>query len=131
MTNKYLEEYNRQNLRACQLKQLEILGVIDSLCRRHSIGYWLDGGTLLGAVRHGAAAYLCEDDERAEAWYTYAKAALRLGDLEEAIRGYTQSAIFAEKALDRESRGDDGQRFAFRKCYRHLRVRRNRLPSVR
>ena len=53
MTNKYLEEYNRQNLRACQLKQLEILGVIDSLCRRHSIGYWLDGGTLLGAVRHG------------------------------------------------------------------------------
>lgn len=50
------------------------------------------------------------DDERAEAWYTYAKAALRLGDLEEAIRGYTQSAIFAEKALDRESRGDDGQR---------------------
>lgn len=52
MKNSYLEEYNQRTLRQCQLKQLEILKVIDGLCRRHGIDYWLDGGTCLGAVRH-------------------------------------------------------------------------------
>lgn len=42
----------KRNLRTCQLKQLEILKVVDGICRRHSIGYWLDGGSILGAVRH-------------------------------------------------------------------------------
>lgn len=48
-----LAAFTQQNLRACQLRQLEILKEIDTVCRRHGIGYWLDGGTLLGAVRHG------------------------------------------------------------------------------
>lgn len=49
--------------------------------------------------------------ERAEAWYTYAKAHVVSGDLEEGIRGYTQSAIMAEKALaGKSSGGDDPQR---------------------
>ena len=43
--------------------------------------------------RHGS------DSERAQAWYTYAKAHIGLGDMEEGIRGYTESAILAEKAL--------------------------------
>ena len=51
--NPQLEQYKQQQLRACQLKQLGILAEIDRLCRKHGIGYWLDGGTLLGAVRHG------------------------------------------------------------------------------
>ena len=49
----YLEQFKQQNLRTCQLKQLSILEEIDRICRKHSIGYWLDGGSLLGAVRHG------------------------------------------------------------------------------
>ena len=53
MRNRFLEEYNSRNLRACQLKQLAILEVVDKICRRNFISYWLDGGTLLGAVRHG------------------------------------------------------------------------------
>lgn len=48
-----LYHYNQPNLRACQLKQLEILKDIDQACRKMGIKYWLDGGTLLGAVRHG------------------------------------------------------------------------------
>ncbi|MCF0203356.1 MAG: LicD family protein [Bacteroidaceae bacterium] len=52
MTNKYFEEFKKTQLRKCQLKQLAILEVIDSICRKHNIEYWLDGGTLLGAVRH-------------------------------------------------------------------------------
>ena len=53
MKNTYLEQYKAQQLRACQLKQLSILEEIDRICQKHQIGYWLDGGTLLGAVRHG------------------------------------------------------------------------------
>jgi lipopolysaccharide cholinephosphotransferase len=53
MKNKFLEQYKQQTLRTCQLKQLHILEEIDAICRRHDIEYWLDGGTLLGAVRHG------------------------------------------------------------------------------
>lgn len=53
MNNKYLEKYRAENLRECQLKQRDILDAIDAVCRKHNIPYWLDAGTLLGAVRHG------------------------------------------------------------------------------
>ncbi len=43
----------KSELRKCQEKQLSILMVIDKICRENDIEYWLDGGTLLGAVRHG------------------------------------------------------------------------------
>ena len=52
MNNPYLSKYLTFNLRACQLKQLCILEEIDRICDRHKITYWLDGGSLLGAVRH-------------------------------------------------------------------------------
>lgn len=52
MKDTYLEQFKQQQLRACQLKQLSILEEIDRICQKHHIGYWLDGGTLLGAVRH-------------------------------------------------------------------------------
>lgn len=48
-----IKEYSKQHLRTCQLKQLAILEEIDKICKRHHIEYWLDGGSLLGAVRHG------------------------------------------------------------------------------
>ncbi len=54
--------------------------------------------------RHGS------EGERAEAWYTYAKAHVSLGDMEEGIRGYTQAAIQAEKGVGGELRGDTPQR---------------------
>lgn len=53
MKNKYLSQYQAETLRQCQLKQLDILDAIDAVCRKHDIPYWLDAGTLLGAVRHG------------------------------------------------------------------------------
>ncbi len=52
-SNPYIETYKAAHLRECQLRQLEILQVIDRICQKHQIPYWLDGGTLLGAVRHG------------------------------------------------------------------------------
>lgn len=33
--------------------QLEVLEVVDRICRNHNLQYFADGGTLLGAVRHG------------------------------------------------------------------------------
>ena len=53
MENTYLETYKKQTLRLCQLKELSILEEIVRICEKHDIEYWLDGGTLLGAVRHG------------------------------------------------------------------------------
>lgn len=45
--------HNRRHLRAMQAKLLHILVETAALCDRHGIPYWLDSGTLLGAVRHG------------------------------------------------------------------------------
>lgn len=53
MEKSYLKPFNEAHLRISQLKQLEILKVIVEICNRHGITYWLEGGTLLGAVRHG------------------------------------------------------------------------------
>lgn len=41
------------NLRTAQLRIVEIMLEIDKICRKHNLRYYLDFGTLLGAVRHG------------------------------------------------------------------------------
>ncbi len=42
-----------EQLRTLQLNLLEMLIEIDRICRKYNIKYSMDGGTLLGAVRHG------------------------------------------------------------------------------
>ena len=66
--NAPLEAFQQRELRACQLKQLGILEAIDAICRRHDICYWLDGGTLLGAVRHGGFIPWDDDIDIAMPW---------------------------------------------------------------
>ena len=39
-------------LRRQQLRMLKLLEVVDIVCRKHKIPYWLSSGTLLGAIRH-------------------------------------------------------------------------------
>ena len=48
------QKYNPDgsDLRKIQLRALEILKVVDLICKKHNIPYWLVGGALLGAVRH-------------------------------------------------------------------------------
>ncbi len=48
-----LKDFTLKQLKACQEKQLSILCEVDRICKAYKIEYWLDGGTLLGAVRHG------------------------------------------------------------------------------
>lgn len=45
-------ELDNETLRKLQMTELELLKVVDNLCRKNKINYSLDGGTLLGAVRH-------------------------------------------------------------------------------
>ncbi len=40
------------NLRDLQLEELDILLEIDRICKKHNIRYFLNAGTLLGAIRH-------------------------------------------------------------------------------
>lgn len=47
------KQYMSQHLKAVQKKELGILCEVRNICNRNSIEYWLDGGTCLGAVRHG------------------------------------------------------------------------------
>lgn len=52
------EDFSKYNgegtmLRKAQLRMLDILIEVDKICKKHNIPYWIDYGTLLGAVRHG------------------------------------------------------------------------------
>lgn len=54
-TEELREIYNPDGseLRILQLKMLDILSTVAAICNKHNIPYWISGGTLLGAVRHG------------------------------------------------------------------------------
>jgi lipopolysaccharide cholinephosphotransferase len=45
-------ERGQTRLRQCQLVMLRMLKIVDHLCGKHGIEYFLVGGSLLGAVRH-------------------------------------------------------------------------------
>ena len=49
------ERYNPDGsvLRKAQLRMLDMLTFLDEVCEENNLTYWLDSGTLLGAVRHG------------------------------------------------------------------------------
>lgn len=52
-TNYTIREMTKEELRRMQLIQLELLQEVDRICTKHHISYSVEGGTLLGAVRHG------------------------------------------------------------------------------
>ena len=47
-----MEIPSNNQLKEAQTIMLSILNEIHQICQKHNIAYWLDGGTLLGAVRH-------------------------------------------------------------------------------
>lgn len=54
LNNSLREKYNPDgsNRRRAQLRMLEMLVYLDKFCEKNGIKYWIDCGTLLGAVRH-------------------------------------------------------------------------------
>lgn len=53
-----MREINTEELKKIQL---EILDFTSDFCEKNGINYWLDGGTLIGAIRHGG--YIPWDDD--------------------------------------------------------------------
>ena len=53
-----MREVGIQELREIQI---QILDIVTSFCEQHNIQYWLDSGTLLGAIRH--KGYIPWDDD--------------------------------------------------------------------
>lgn len=45
-------ELGKSNIEQVHLVLLRMLNIFDAICKKHDIDYWLDYGTLLGAVRH-------------------------------------------------------------------------------
>ncbi len=53
MTIEFGKEYDYQDVKEfVRERQLYILDEVVKICEKHGLTYWLDGGTLLGAVRH-------------------------------------------------------------------------------
>lgn len=44
---------DESDLRKLQLVILEIMKIIDKVCKENNLRYWIDSGTLLGSIRHG------------------------------------------------------------------------------
>ena len=61
MNNNDVKEITGKELRRMQLIQLDMLVEFDRVCRKHGIKYSMDGGTMLGAVRH--KGYIPWDDD--------------------------------------------------------------------
>ncbi len=50
--NKRVRENGQTSIEQAHLVMLEMLKVVDAICRAHQLSYWVDAGTLLGIVRH-------------------------------------------------------------------------------
>ena len=50
-------------LRQCQLVMARMLKILDFICAKHEISYWMTAGTLIGAIRHkGFIPWDCDID---------------------------------------------------------------------
>jgi lipopolysaccharide cholinephosphotransferase len=72
-------------LRKAQLIMLDMLIEFDAICKKHQLQYWLDSGTLLGAVRH--CGFIPWDDDI---------------DLSMPIEDYNKFLLIAESELSSE-----------------------------
>ena len=51
-TKNGLEFYSYENMEKAQELQLKLLSIVDEICNVNNLQYWLDAGSMLGAIRH-------------------------------------------------------------------------------
>lgn len=56
-----IEYYTIDGLEDIHNEMLRLLNIIDSICKKENIEYWLDGGSLIGAIRH--SGFIPWDDD--------------------------------------------------------------------
>lgn len=61
VVNKGVEYYMLDGLEDVHREMLRLLQIIDSICKKENIEYWLDGGSLIGAIRH--SGFIPWDDD--------------------------------------------------------------------
>ena len=52
VSNGEIEYYVIDRMEEVKAEMLRLLKVVDNICREKELKYWIDGGTLIGAVRH-------------------------------------------------------------------------------
>ena len=58
-----LRSTGETRLRQCQLVMIRMLKILDFVCSKHNIDYWMTSGTLIGAIRHkGFIPWDCDID---------------------------------------------------------------------
>lgn len=75
-------------LRELQLADTILLEIFDKICQQHNLQYWLDYGTLLGAIRHNGFIPWDDDIDIAMLRYDYEKIRTSLKDVFENL-GFT------------------------------------------
>lgn len=100
-------QLSKEKLRNLQLTELEMIAEVDRICRKNNIEYSLDGGTLLGAIRH--KGFIPWDDD-ADVIFTrreYAK-----------FYKCCKNDLNTEKFFLQEYRTDPGYRWGYAKLRR-------------
>ena len=101
-----------KDLRKAQLIMLEMLVEFDLICKKHNLKYWLDAGTLLGAVRH--KGFIPWDDDI---------------DLSMPVEDYTRFVEIAEDELSKDIFFQTRQRDAEFK-FDYIKLRSNKASIV-
>ena len=52
VNNGEIDYYVIDRMDEVKAEMLRLLKIVDNICRNKGIKYWIDGGTLIGAVRH-------------------------------------------------------------------------------
>lgn len=88
-----MKRFRRMTTEEIQTVNLEILKHIDEFCRAHKIRYWLDAGTLIGAIRH--KGFIPWDDD--------ADICMPRPDYERFLKEYKDSAKYKLYAPEKEN----------------------------
>jgi lipopolysaccharide cholinephosphotransferase len=96
----FFDEEERSGFVVCETMkrawaaELEVLALVDGICKKHGITYYADWGTLLGAVRHGGFVPWDDDIDICMKRPDYMRFVSVLGS--ELPKGYHVSSLYAE-----------------------------------